>query len=133
MRNLASHRLIAGVLCFVLLFKMLVPAGFMPDMNALQHGVYKITICSADGAKNIWVDKDQQSGDGKAAPAHKTGKMGGAFCPFAGVNASIIPVVALILTMLLLWRRSRYAFAADPLSSFSTTSSWPRAPPALLA
>ena len=37
-------------------FKAIVPAGFMPDMDALRQGTFRMTICSAYGASKILVD-----------------------------------------------------------------------------
>jgi hypothetical protein len=48
------ERLVLICLCL----RALIPAGYMPDMDALQVGEFRIVICSATGTKTIAVDKD---------------------------------------------------------------------------
>jgi hypothetical protein len=120
-------------MCFTLLFKVLVPVGFMPDMAALQHGIYKLTICTGSGAKEITVDQNQKPIDaGQKDSGHKTGKSGNTFCPFAGIHGGAIPVLILALALSLLWRQLRFKPQAFVLQSVGRVSMWPRAPPAFI-
>ena len=135
MNRLLQNRLITWLLCLVLAFKMLVPAGFMPDLGALQHGVYKITICSGDGTRSILVNQDNKKIDDSQQDnsGHKTEKSGSLFCPFAGMHASGLPILAVLLSLLLLWRQARYVPERKASRSVRLTSAWARAPPAVLA
>jgi hypothetical protein len=123
MRALAPNRFVALLLCFALLVKLAIPAGFMPDMQALSHGIYKITICSAEGAKQIWVDQHN-----KQAPAQE--KHDGA-CPFAAAHLYAPPVLVFIAIPFILSVLLPMPPHTEPLASDATIVAWPRGPPAL--
>ena len=110
---------------------MLVPVGFMPDFNAMRQGVYKVTICTGMGHQSVLVDQNQKLADGLAQNNdHKTDKSGHDYCPFAGMHASAIPLVAIFLAALLLvWCRIRFMPIYGTFQSSILTAAWPRAPP----
>jgi hypothetical protein len=133
MRTLATNRYLAFLLCIALLFKVIVPTGFMPDMDALQHGIYKIKICTGYGAKEIFVDQNQKSTDTQQNhPDHKSEKHG-SLCAFAGLHAAGLPVAILTLALLLLWRQSRYSPKTELIRSTFPSAMWARGPPLYLA
>ncbi len=135
MRNLIKNRAIATLLCLTLLFKVVIPVGFMPDMDALQHGVYKITICSGYHHAEMLVDDHQKpvNDSGKNETSHKTSKTITTLCPFAGINSSALPVAILALALLLFWRELLFRPKTDVIRSVSLASAWPRGPPLRLA
>ena len=135
MRRLITNRLFTAFLCLALLFKVLVPVGFMPDFNALRHGVYKITICTGTGHQSILVDQNQKMVDGQTQKNdHRSDKFGNDYCPYAGMHASALPLVAILLaTLLLVWRRLRFVPTYGTIQSMAHGAAWPRGPPLHLA
>ena len=134
MRSLIKNKVIAALLALALLLKVMVPDGFMPDMNALQHGVYKITICSGYAHKEIMVDDNQKQVDGKVQKenGHKTSKTITTLCPFAGLHSSGMLVALMALALVLFWRELLLRPQGNLLRSVALSSAWPRGPPALI-
>jgi hypothetical protein len=133
MRKLMSNGLLIWLLCFTLLFKVVVPVGFMPDLRALQHGIYKIKICSSFGSQNIFVDQNQNPVDGDHQNTDHKSEKAGPICPFAGLQAAGLPLAFLLLTLPLFWRQVRYITRAEAVQSIGLISAWPRGPPLHLA
>ena len=133
MRLLNPNSFIAYLLCLTLMFRVIVPVGYMPDLNALQHGFFKITICSAHGAKDIWIDQNQNQVDPQHQHQsnHQTGKHD--VCSFAGLHASVIPILSFALALLLLLRKVRYKLIDADIRSTVLVSAYPRGPPFHLA
>jgi hypothetical protein len=134
MRSLSSNRFIAMLLCIALMFRVIVPAGFMPDMAAMQHGMYKIRICTGYGPQNMNMSVDQgqkQTDSGKTDTDHKSEKH--SLCPFAGMQGSALLVLGIILALILLWRQVRFVPESAFRLSPSLASAWPRGPPLHLA
>jgi hypothetical protein len=54
----------AGLLLFVFLFRTIIPPGYMPDLEALKQGLFKVSICTAQGAATLLVGaKDLPQGE----------------------------------------------------------------------
>jgi hypothetical protein len=54
----------AGLLLFAILFRTIIPPGYMPDLEALKQGLFQISICTAQGAANLLVGaKDLPQGE----------------------------------------------------------------------
>jgi hypothetical protein len=49
--------LLLRLLMLALVLRASIPAGFMPDMSALQNGALRLVICTATGPQDIWVDE----------------------------------------------------------------------------
>ena len=124
MRAFAHNRLIGFLLCFVLLAKLALPTGFMPDLQALSHGVYKITICTGEGAKQIAVGQGQKQD-------HQAPQAGHDQCPFAGAHLIAPPVFQIFAAAFILIGIMFMPRAASRLSSFAENAAWPRGPPVL--
>jgi hypothetical protein len=117
-----------------MLLRALVPAGFMPDLGALKHGVYTLTICSGSVQKSVLVDAD---GAPVGEPAGPVGHPGTdhdeAPCAFAALS-HLVYLVGLVAGLLLLlrpiraWRRPATA-SLDPPRHWKALGA--RAPPAL--
>jgi hypothetical protein len=60
LRQHDARLLFASLLLLAFAFRALIPVGYMPDMNALQKGVFTLTICTSQGAQNIIADEDGQ-------------------------------------------------------------------------
>lgn len=135
MRRLVSNRLFAAFLCLTLMFKVLVPVGFMPDFEAMRQGIYKVTICSGMAHHAMLDDESQQpSGDMSHGGGHKTEKPGNDYCPFAGMHASALALTSIFLAVLLLvWRRLRFAPTCGAFQPKTLPAAWPRGPPLILA
>ena len=129
-----SHPFIVALLCLALLVRIAVPAGFMPDVAALQRGVYKITICTGYGYKEIMVDENQEPVEEtvKKETGHQSSKTIGTLCPFAAIHGAALPVVLLVLALAIFWRDLLFRRRSNPLRSMTAPSAWPRGPPALI-
>ena len=132
MRKLLSNQLFTWLLCITLLFKVIVPVGFMPDFDNLQRGLVQIKVCTGFGPQNVWVDQ-KQSNPPSSDSGHKTEKSGGVDCPFAGMHASSLAVAELILALLLVWQQIRYGINYKTYAAIALTAAWPRGPPSHLA
>jgi hypothetical protein len=128
MQSLLRHHFIHVLLCFALLCKVMVPAGFMPDFAAMQKGILTIKICTLYGEKIVHVDQADKAASKKDhAPAQKKSHF--SFCDFAGKNAPID------LTQMAMW--AVQAFSSSPVLfwhdrdfvSLLVHASWPRGPP----
>jgi hypothetical protein len=128
-----SNQLFTWLLCLTLLFKVMVPVGFMPDLGALQHGIYKIKICSSFGTQNIFVDQTQKPVDGDHQNKDHKAEKADSTCPFAGLQTTGLPLAFLLLTLTLFWLQFRYVLRGKDLLAIGITSSWPRGPPLQLA
>lgn len=91
-----AGRVAAQVALLLLLLRVLVPPGFMPDFGALREGRIEITLCTLEGARLLVLD----GGGGTAGefpaqkdPAHG-GKVSALDCPFglAAAQAAVMPV-----------------------------------------
>ena len=93
-----ARGLLAALASFVLLFQMLVPAGFMPVRTA--HGVM-VTLCTGQGAMNVMVDRDSVP-----VKKHQPGNDGGPMqqhCPFAGAGQPVAPALPAVDIALPAW------------------------------
>ncbi|MGE3623778.1 MAG: DUF2946 family protein [Bdellovibrionales bacterium] len=130
MRAMLLNRSFIAFLGFVLLMKLLVPAGFMPDMAALSQGSFKITICSASGARQIFVDETGKEA-GQKSHHERTGKTGHDVCSFgASPQAALAPVLSVFASFLTL--ALAYPAAEDRQADITPLrAAWPRGPPNL--
>lgn len=126
-RHLASW-----LMLLALLVRGLVPAGFMPDVGALRHGVYAITICTGTSQQNVIIDQDgnmvDRDGQGLPGGDHP----GEVPCLFA-VAAQIAALLFLAVALVLLAReRDGWHLPADTLRRTARPPGSPgaRAPPA---
>lgn len=103
-----SRSLLALFIALALLVRAFIPAGYMPDMKALQDGVFRITICTASGSDIITVDRNNQpvsadDASGSANGAAPSMKGGSSFCAFGS-----LPQIALLaLAFFLLFGTAR--------------------------
>lgn len=124
-----SGRALRLLLCFILLFRILVPFGYMPDLDGLRHGVIKLVICSSSGKHTLILPadynpkKDHPASDGKA-PQHVTA------CPFAGLqHHADLPAIS-AFTVALFWFVTHAPRPQDHVRQSSVLlTAWPRAPP----
>lgn len=116
---------IAMLVMLMVLVKGFIPAGYMPDMQALQNGIIKITICTASGYAEKLVD-----GSDKSAPS-KSQHMASDFCPFGWApHAVAAPASVFVLPELFLVPEHLLAFQELFLSKPYHALASPRAPPA---
>lgn len=126
--RLAHQRLLTYFLCFALFLKVVVPVGFMPDLDALQQGVFKITICSSYGAQEILVDKNLKE-IGKAGQHNNNGKQNHDVCPFGAAPQAAL-VFALIIFALTSFYILQYSIHRDRwLIQQVSIAPWARGPP----
>ena len=82
-RTLSSRSCFAWLVILALLFRGLVPLGYMPDFSKQAHGFFPITICSGYDRTTIFLDKDfnkvEPVGQGKTQHQHDDRT----FCPFS--------------------------------------------------
>lgn len=91
-----AGRIAARVALVVMLLRVLVPPGFMPDFEALRAGRVEIALCSVDGARLVVLDRDgRPAGD---TPADH-GDASAFHCPFglATVQAFVLPTLPPLL------------------------------------
>lgn len=126
------RRIASWLVLLALLVRGLIPVGFMPEVGALRHGVYAITVCSGSAQKNVIVDRDGNVVDpaGQGAPA--SGHPDDGPCLFAlslQVAALVLLAVALVL---LASERSPWRLPAGLHTPFERPPGTPgaRAPPA---
>jgi len=99
MRRIISNKLFTIFLCLALVFKVLVPVGYMPDFNALQHGTLRITMCTGHGPVDL---ADWKSEHGSTNDSHNNGKHeshNDTLCSFganANLLANVIPAPQLV-------------------------------------
>lgn len=118
---------LAGFVLLAFLFRALIPVGFMPDMQALQHHVIKITLCSMDGAKEILVDGGAKQDRNKSHPSHKK-----EICAFgAAPQTALLDFVPLSLPVLFAVSERLAAIQKLLFPAQSSGIHQPRAPPAL--
>ena len=131
MRGLANNRWFMTCLALAFLLRALVPAGFMPDFGALRAGVVKITVCSAGGPKDIWLD---HAGAAKADQSHRTHAKPAPPCPFgAAPTAALLVLLAFLIGSLSLRHRRRMPPNCAPPPCDSASPFWSRGPPTLIA
>jgi hypothetical protein len=117
-------------LCLTLIFKVVVPVGYMPDFDAVRQGVYKIKICSG---MDHHAQSDEQHTNSQNTN-HKIDKSGDGYCPFAGMHASALTIAGIFLAALLfLWQQLRFTDRMGVIQPVSVSSAWPQAPPFYLA
>jgi hypothetical protein len=80
---------IIRVVLFAFALRAFIPAGYMPDFDAVGNGMFKVVICSAYGAKTIAVDTN---GNKVPGPSHSTHDQP---CAFGGVTVAAIPTLAM--------------------------------------
>jgi hypothetical protein len=116
----------AALLLCAYLFKALIPTGYMPDMQALQKGLFQITICTAYGAQHITVDETGQP----ASPVpHENAKSD--FCPYGWApQAALFTFIPQIFSSVLFAAIERFVFEQRFIAAHRYSSSQPRAPPA---
>ena len=108
-----------------LVLSALLPMGFMPNLLAAQQGLFKITICAANGSQSIFVDKQMQPHTPKP-PQHKP-------CDFALSQHLTWLVAAIGLLTLLLWPWQKMIpmpVIIRPYYSRKNLRTAPRGPPA---
>lgn len=114
----------AALLVLLVVLRALIPAGYMPDMQALEKGKLAITICTGDGMKDVLVD-----GPSGPPPAHEKGK--NFFCPFMILSALLY--VAALLQLFLYGLRPPQRFHTQRLCPVPVLpvfpAARPRAPP----
>jgi hypothetical protein len=118
-------KFISLALVLGLLLRALLPTGFMPDLLAAQQGLFKITICAANGTQNVFVDKQMQPHSPKT-PQHKP-------CDFALSQHLTWLVLAIGLLTLLVWpwQKIRPILVHTQLRPiFKLGNATPRGPPA---
>jgi len=130
MRSAILYRLIASLLCLTLLFKVVIPVGFMPDMEALGRGVLTITICSSVGAKEILVDQNLKEVD-KSGPHNNQGKNHQDVCPFGAAPQTALTAAIFIFGLLSLFIFRYFLFAQHLPLRRCNYAAWPRGPPLL--
>ena len=132
MRQRGVHTWLTALLCLTLIFRVLVPVGYMPDFEAMRHGIVRITICTGYGTQVLALDKD-----GGKKPGHHSdgddGKLSHQLCPFAGANGLALGVAAVFLAALLIvWQRLRHIPVTAPAPDLLLCAAWPRGPPTIL-
>jgi hypothetical protein len=126
------RRLAAGLLLLAVLLRGMVPAGFMPDLDALKRGVFAISVCSGGAYKDILVDAE---GVPVEAPASPGGDHHGDEAPCWYAASSPLVALVLLSCVLLLLIRPRRAWrlatpsGCDPPSLSGALGA--RAPPLL--
>lgn len=117
---------VAMVLVFMLLVKAFVPQGYMPDMAALQDGIFKMTICTASGLEKKLLS------DLTSTPPAKTRHAGPDFCPFGWSPHAMATTLSLFLLPEIFSVPEVFlAFQELFLSKPRHTLASPRAPPAI--
>jgi hypothetical protein len=77
------------MLALAMAMRAMIPAGFMPDMDALRHGKIEMTLCTAGGAfKTATVDFTKHAPD-QPHPDHAT-----AACVFSALNQYVLDLPA---------------------------------------
>jgi len=70
---------VAAFVALLIFMQAMIPAGFMPDLQAWGQGLIRVTICTGHGPETIIVDQNQDS-----APSHKNDNLAkNKFCPFS--------------------------------------------------
>lgn len=132
MRTRTPNILLATLLCLALLLQAAVPLGFMPDMGALQQGVFKIKICTGLSTKEVYVDQNQKliptDQEHKQDQPKKT-TAGHTLCPFAGMHDWVLPLLFLALAFLCLKETTTFLLGTSKFSGAVPTAAWPQAPP----
>lgn len=129
MRHLLRHRnyrlivLLAGLALFV---RTLIPAGFMPDMNA---GYGRLTICTATGPATIIVPDGQYAGSNPQQEHDNTAP----HCPFALTNAPALKApgaaLAIPLHVAFIFAPPLFGTESAPEKRRLRDAAAPRAPP----
>jgi hypothetical protein len=88
-----TRKAFAWVVMLAFLVRAIIPVGFMPDMDAAAKGIFKISICSMQGARNILVDAG-----GQPVKDHPAKKQADTFCPFGGFSKLALETFAPQLT-----------------------------------
>ncbi len=65
MQTSRLNKKLIAFLCLAFLLRGLIPAGYMPDMEMLRLGYFKMTLCTAEGAKEVIFDRDMHPVDSK--------------------------------------------------------------------
>lgn len=93
-RNMVfSERMLMCLLALALLARALVPAGYMPDANALRRGVVELTFCIAGSEMStLQVSLDDRTGQ----TTHQDGSAND--CPFFVLAHQVLdmPVAAMV-------------------------------------
>ena len=140
--RLTLSRFAAALLCLALLFKALVPLGYMPDTEALARGSLRIMICSAYGASPMVME----TGGLHAMPMHHGMKHNDkthntmpqqnddGFCAFGSIAPLLLSLVVLLLAGSILYRPVTAIFRPLYQSNkiIVNRAARSRAPPALL-
>ncbi len=105
-----AGRWLLALVAFALLARALVPAGFMPDLSRLGHGVLEIVICSPDGIATVAVD---ETGAPASPGPGDHGPVRGDLCLFAATAALAVAALAVALFTPFRWP-ARLFFAIPP-------------------
>jgi len=116
-----------AVLC-AFLFRAFIPTGYMPDMQALEKGVFKITICTMDGTQSIFADKD-----GQPLEPHQQKKQSDSFCPFGwACKLAVKELIAQSFVLSFIAALPQFAFQEFFVARILFSSAQSRAPPVLV-
>jgi hypothetical protein len=130
MRAVFHQRLGLGVVTLALLLRMLVPAGFMPDLDQLARGIVQLKLCNNHGGTTIWVDKNLHKVNYHHLPQeHKENTL----CPFSSVLPAFTPAAPpLILIAVLLFFTSIWlSLRENTITQILNRAAQSRAPPIL--
>ena len=84
---------IAQILVLAFAFRALVPAGYMPDFDAIANGTFKVVICSSNGSHVVALDADEggQKTKDSSFSAHQV-------CAFSGIASVDLPDLSATLS-----------------------------------
>lgn len=111
------------LLVISILLRALLPTGFMPNLAAAQQGLFKITICAAQGAEDIFVDHHMQQQKPKPQP-HK-------FCDFAlSQHMAVFFILAFLSSLVFLINRQPTVTSTTQfVGKYYNRQRTPRGPP----
>lgn len=125
MRFLIRNRPLVACLSFVLLLKLLVPVGYMPDVSS---DAFTIVVCPSGMPQGF-------DAGGKNDHAHhhqgQHGKSAHDVCAFGASPHAAIASTLFILSFLLLGSLICFARRDEHLAALTSQAAWPRGPPAL--
>lgn len=125
MAQIRAFKPLILLLCIVFLLRGIVPAGYMPDFESAKSGGFKITLCTAEGPKQITLESHALP-DGKPDSG---AKKHASPCAFAGVSA---PLIGAAMTQFAppQFTSAHFVFYRETaLAAALNLASLPRAPP----
>lgn len=125
LRDHGVRKFLAALTFFAFFTHALIPVGYMPDTKALERGLVKIVLCTAQGTGSITLDQDGK----QHAPSTK-GQLG--FCAFGVAPTGTVPAfAALVIPAVLFVASASIGIKTLILERLSPDISQPRAPPAI--